>query len=139
MTHKTVEGLQLELEALGGKVGSGLVSPKSDLSLPQLAHQAQDLSASLRGLDKLDRRVESLKTCHNKFRARKGRYDRKRLCHTSEPELIATAKLESFRDGRSRKITLQSIRRYVERKLARPSDVSPRRTLAADRAGKEQR
>jgi len=31
---------------------------------------------------------------------------------------MADAELESFRDGRSRKITLQSIRRYVERKLA---------------------
>jgi excisionase family DNA binding protein len=34
-------------------------------------------------------------------------------------ELMADAELESFRDGRSRKITLQSIRQYVERKLAR--------------------
>jgi len=36
-------------------------------------------------------------------------------------KLMADAEIESFRDGRSRKITLQSIRRYVERKLASAS------------------
>jgi excisionase family DNA binding protein len=33
-------------------------------------------------------------------------------------ELIAAGELESYRDGRSRKITVASIKRYVERQLA---------------------
>ncbi len=32
--------------------------------------------------------------------------------------LIAAGELESYRDGRARKITLESIRRYVMRRLA---------------------
>jgi excisionase family DNA binding protein len=33
-------------------------------------------------------------------------------------ELIADGELESFLDGRSRKITVKSIERYIERRLA---------------------
>jgi excisionase family DNA binding protein len=33
-------------------------------------------------------------------------------------ELIAAGELDSFRDGRSRKITVESIRQYVARRLA---------------------
>ncbi len=33
-------------------------------------------------------------------------------------ELIACGELESYKDGRSRKITVASIRRYIERQLA---------------------
>jgi excisionase family DNA binding protein len=33
-------------------------------------------------------------------------------------ELIAAGELDSFRDGRARKITLDSIRRYIARRLA---------------------
>lgn len=33
-------------------------------------------------------------------------------------ELIAAGELESYRDGRSRKITVASINRYIERRLA---------------------
>ena len=33
-------------------------------------------------------------------------------------ELIAAGELDSFRDGRSRKITVDSIRRYIARRLA---------------------
>jgi hypothetical protein len=33
-------------------------------------------------------------------------------------ELLAAGELQSFKDGRSRKITVDSIRRYVERRLA---------------------
>ena len=36
-------------------------------------------------------------------------------------ELIAAGELDSFLDGRSRKITVDSIRRYIARRLA-PSD-----------------
>lgn len=32
--------------------------------------------------------------------------------------LLAAGKLDSYRDGRARKITVASIRRYVERRLA---------------------
>ncbi len=32
--------------------------------------------------------------------------------------LLATGELESYRDGRARKITVESIRRYIERRLA---------------------
>lgn len=33
-------------------------------------------------------------------------------------ELIAAGELESYKDGRSRKITVASIKRYIERQLA---------------------
>ena len=33
-------------------------------------------------------------------------------------ELIAAGELESYKDGRSRKITIESIKRYVARQLA---------------------
>lgn len=33
-------------------------------------------------------------------------------------ELIAAGELESYKDGRSRKITIESIKRYVARRLA---------------------
>ena len=33
-------------------------------------------------------------------------------------QLIAAGELESYRDGRSRKITVASIKRYIERRLA---------------------
>ncbi len=33
-------------------------------------------------------------------------------------ELIAAGELESYKDGRSRKITVASIKRYIERRLA---------------------
>jgi len=33
-------------------------------------------------------------------------------------ELIAAGELESFKDGRSRKIIVASIKRYIERRLA---------------------
>lgn len=32
-------------------------------------------------------------------------------------ELLAAKELESFRDGRSRKITMESIHRYIKRRL----------------------
>ena len=41
-------------------------------------------------------------------------------------ELIGNGELESYRDGRARRITMQSIRRRVERLLA-AADASPRR------------
>jgi hypothetical protein len=37
-------------------------------------------------------------------------------------ELIAAKELESFLDGRSRKITVDSIRRYIARRLAQRHD-----------------
>jgi hypothetical protein len=37
--------------------------------------------------------------------------------HTRGYELLATGELVSFRDGRSRKITVDSIRRYIARRL----------------------
>lgn len=33
-------------------------------------------------------------------------------------ELLAAGELQSFRDGRSRKITVESIRRYISRRLS---------------------
>ncbi len=42
------------------------------------------------------------------------------LLDTGNPrlyELLATGELESYLDGRSRKITLESIHRYVQRRL----------------------
>lgn len=41
-------------------------------------------------------------------------------------ELLAAGELESFLDGRSRKITVDSIQRYIARRLA-PSDASKER------------
>ena len=41
-------------------------------------------------------------------------------------ELIGNSELESYRDGRARRITMQSIRRRVER-LRAAADASPRR------------
>jgi hypothetical protein len=40
--------------------------------------------------------------------------------------LLEAGQLESFRDGRSRKITLASIHGYVSSKLAQNSGVAPR-------------
>jgi excisionase family DNA binding protein len=37
-------------------------------------------------------------------------------------ELIAAGELESYKDGASRKITVASIRRYIERQLASSSE-----------------
>jgi excisionase family DNA binding protein len=42
-------------------------------------------------------------------------------------ELIAAGELETFRDGRSRKVTTESIRRYVAKQLAPASAVEPKR------------
>jgi excisionase family DNA binding protein len=41
-------------------------------------------------------------------------------------ELIAAGELESYKDGRSRKITVDSIKRYIERRLAASSSQEPR-------------
>jgi excisionase family DNA binding protein len=37
-------------------------------------------------------------------------------------ELLKARELQSFRDGRSRKITMDSIHRYIERRLATSAD-----------------
>jgi len=37
--------------------------------------------------------------------------------HSRGYELIAAKELESFKDGRSRKITMDSIRRYIARRV----------------------
>jgi hypothetical protein len=43
-------------------------------------------------------------------------------------ELLATGELQSFKDGRSRKITVESIQRYIARRLPHAEDLtSPRR------------
>jgi excisionase family DNA binding protein len=42
-------------------------------------------------------------------------------------ELIATGELESYKDGKSRRITMASIRAHIARKLRDP-DVSPNLT-----------
>jgi len=47
-------------------------------------------------------------------------------------ELLAAGALDSFRDGRSRKVTVESIRRYIAQRLASPEGTtaqsqSPRR------------
>jgi len=51
-------------------------------------------------------------------------------------ELLATRALESFLDGRSRKITVDSIRRYIALRLARTEGTStepqPRRCSVGD-------
>jgi hypothetical protein len=41
--------------------------------------------------------------------------------------LLAAGELESFHDGSARKITVESIRRYIARRLAAVSAVPPRR------------
>jgi hypothetical protein len=62
-------------------------------------------------------------------------------------ELLAAGELDSFRDGRSRKITVESIRRYIARRL--PADAAstgaepkrgrgrPRKVAAQPEAGGE--
>jgi excisionase family DNA binding protein len=54
-------------------------------------------------------------------------------------ELLKTGELESFLDGRSRKITVESIRRYIARRLhpaeGANTDLRPRRS---DRSRKSQ-
>jgi hypothetical protein len=40
-------------------------------------------------------------------------------------QLLAAGELESFLDGRSRKITVASIRRYVERRLSTTTATNP--------------
>jgi hypothetical protein len=37
--------------------------------------------------------------------------------HSRLYELLAAGKLESFKDGKSRKITMRSIKSYIERQL----------------------
>lgn len=53
-------------------------------------------------------------------------------------ELLAAGELDSFRDGRSRKITTESIRRYVARHLAESTGKRgrgrPRKTAAQPEA-----
>jgi hypothetical protein len=39
-------------------------------------------------------------------------------------ELLAAGELDSFRDGRSRKITVESIRRYITRRLSQSREPS---------------
>jgi hypothetical protein len=41
--------------------------------------------------------------------------------HTRLYELMAAKELESYKDGKSRKITVRSIRAYVERQLGVPA------------------
>jgi hypothetical protein len=40
--------------------------------------------------------------------------------HTRLYQLIAARELESYCEGRSRKITLRSIKQYIERQLGKP-------------------
>lgn len=42
-------------------------------------------------------------------------------------ELIAAGELESYKEGRSRKITVESIRRYIARRLAISMSEEPRK------------
>ena len=42
-------------------------------------------------------------------------------------ELLAAGELDSFLDGRSRKITIESIRRYIECRLSTKANPGPRR------------
>jgi excisionase family DNA binding protein len=49
-------------------------------------------------------------------------------------ELLAAGELDSFRDGRSRKITVESIRRYIARRLA--ASTGPRSTRGRGRPRK---
>lgn len=41
-------------------------------------------------------------------------------------ELLAASELDSFLDGRSRKITVESIRRYISRRLSTDQSSVPR-------------
>lgn len=41
-------------------------------------------------------------------------------------ELIAAGELESYKDGRSRKITVESIKRYIARRIATSISEEPR-------------
>jgi hypothetical protein len=50
-------------------------------------------------------------------------------------ELLAAGELQSFKDGRSRKITADSIRRYIARRLA-PIDNSVNTTAQPRRRGR---
>ena len=56
-------------------------------------------------------------------------------------ELLAAGKLDSFLDGRSRKITVASIRRYIEQRLRRtaqsPSLARRDREVAAQRNSRD--
>lgn len=47
-------------------------------------------------------------------------------------ELIAAKELESFLDGRSRKITMKSIHQYIERRLARSLETDKRPSKSED-------
>jgi hypothetical protein len=49
-------------------------------------------------------------------------------------ELLAAGELDSFLDGRSRKITVESIYRYISRRLAATSAAQPRHRGAAANA-----
>jgi excisionase family DNA binding protein len=46
-------------------------------------------------------------------------------------ELLEAGELDSFRDGRARKITVASIHRYIERRLAAEKDVLGRSDMPA--------
>jgi len=50
-------------------------------------------------------------------------------------ELISAGELDSFRDGRSRKITIESIHRYIARRLA-PTDNSKSPSAQPRRRGR---
>ena len=56
-------------------------------------------------------------------------------------ELLAAGELESFRDGRSRKITVESIHRLIARRLAaeRAATVQPRPPRRGRERGAESR
>lgn len=49
-------------------------------------------------------------------------------------ELLGTGELESFLDGRSRKITVESIHRYISRRLG--SSIAPNQSLRGGRSRK---
>ena len=59
--------------------------------------------------------------------------------HSRLYELIAAGELATFKDGKSRKITVASIKEYVARKLAAPTTASPqkgkRRAQSASSSG----
>jgi excisionase family DNA binding protein len=46
-------------------------------------------------------------------------------------ELLSEQELDSYKDGKARKITMASIRRYVERKLAAGEQPFPKRAGAS--------
>jgi hypothetical protein len=50
-------------------------------------------------------------------------------------ELLASGKLDSFLDGRSRKITVDSIRRYIEQRLS-PAQVATAQSRSPRRRGR---